>query len=37
MDTKLKTILTPEQLAKWNTIKEERKDKMKEKRKEGKE
>jgi len=37
MDTKLKTILTPEQLVKWNTIKEERKDKMKDKMKDRKE
>lgn len=37
VEEKLKTILSPEQFAKWNTIKEESKAKMKEKRKEGKE
>ena len=37
MDAKLKAILSPEQLAKWNTIKEERKDKMKDKMKDRKE
>lgn len=37
MDEKLKTILSPEQFAKWNTVKDEAKAKMKEKRKEGKE
>lgn len=36
MDEKLKSILTPEQFTKWNTIREEAKDKMKEKRNERK-
>lgn len=36
MDEKLKSILTPEQFTKWSAIKEEAKDKMKEKRKERK-
>ncbi|MFM9826476.1 hypothetical protein [Flavobacterium sp.] len=36
MDAKLKAILSPEQLAKWNTIKEERKDKMKDRKEEKK-
>jgi periplasmic protein CpxP/Spy len=34
MEEKLKTILTPEQFSKWKSIKEEAKDKMKEKRNE---
>ncbi len=36
MDEKLKSILTPEQYTKWSTLREEAKDKMKEKRKERK-
>ena len=37
MDTKLKSILSPEQYEKWNSIKDEEKAKMNEKRKEEKE
>jgi hypothetical protein len=37
MDTKLKSILSPEQYEKWNSFKDEEKAKMNEKRKEEKE